>query len=181
MADARGLRGHRFASGLKRAPLRGRVTPNQGVDRIRELRLCGMKTKARNTAFWPSISPRSSARFDAPSGAAVGDLRIDADVRIVGANDSPFKLALGAAFYAPTGSPSQYTGDGRRRFFAARARRRRGRLVRLYAASLGLMIDADDGTLAGNPMGDALFGGLVGARVFDKHLTMGPENDGRTD
>src|SRR6185437_5639376 len=51
-------------------------------------------------------------RYAPPSTPSVGDLRLGADVRLVGTYGDPFTLALGARVYAPTGQRDNYTGDG---------------------------------------------------------------------
>ncbi len=119
--------------------------------------------------------------YAGPNGSAVGDLRLDADVRLIGENASPFKLAVGTAVYLPTGARDLYTGDGGVRF-APRvlAAGEVGPFV--YAASLGLMIHLQDATFAGVPMGDELLmGASAGVRFLDKHVLVGPEIYGRTD
>ena len=47
-----------------------------------------------------------------PSTPSVGDLRLGADLRLVGTYGDPFTLALGARVYVPTGQRDNYTGDG---------------------------------------------------------------------
>ena len=54
----------------------------------------------------------SSGTFNAPAGAAVGDLRLGADFRLLGEYQSPFELAIGAQAFLPTGSTNHFTGDG---------------------------------------------------------------------
>lgn len=57
-----------------------------------------------------------SNRQYAPSGGvAPGDMRLAADVRLLGEADAPLTVALGLRLYAPTGSPAAFTGDGRSR------------------------------------------------------------------
>ena len=43
-------------------------------------------------------------QFQAAEGAAVGDLRLAADVRLFGKYRSPISMAAGVAVFAPTGS-----------------------------------------------------------------------------
>ena len=54
--------------------------------------------------------------FDAPSQAALGDTAFVADLRIFGRYGDAVTGALGLEAIAPTGSRSQYTGDGKTRF-----------------------------------------------------------------
>ncbi|HET8934709.1 MAG TPA: hypothetical protein VFN67_14770, partial [Polyangiales bacterium] len=48
----------------------------------------------------------------ANSGTTLGDLRIGADLRLVGRYGGPATLALGAQVYVPTGQQTYFTGDG---------------------------------------------------------------------
>lgn len=49
----------------------------------------------------------------APSGAALGDVRLGARVRLLGAPDAKLQLGLAHALTLPTGDPASYAGDGR--------------------------------------------------------------------
>jgi OOP family OmpA-OmpF porin len=119
--------------------------------------------------------------YAGPNQSAVGDLRLNADVRLVGENESAFKLAVGAALYLPTGSRDLYTGDGGVRF-APRVLMAGEAGPIAYAASLGLMIHTQDQQYAGIPIGDELLmGASAGVRFLDKHILIGPEIYGRTD
>ncbi len=51
-----------------------------------------------------------------PSGSALGDVRLGARVRLLGAKDGAFQLALSDAIALPTGDPQQLAGDGRLAF-----------------------------------------------------------------
>jgi OmpA-OmpF porin, OOP family len=50
--------------------------------------------------------------FAAPSGAAVGDLRVGARVRLIGEYHDPFQLGVGGYVWIPTGSDTSYVSDG---------------------------------------------------------------------
>ncbi|WP_437495078.1 OmpA family protein [Sorangium sp. So ce1014] len=50
--------------------------------------------------------------FHPPSSAALGDLRLGARWRWLGAERAPFQAALGAYVFLPTGSPDAYAGEG---------------------------------------------------------------------
>lgn len=47
-----------------------------------------------------------------PSGPALGDIALAADVRVLGDATAPFRLAVGARATVPSGARSQYVGDG---------------------------------------------------------------------
>lgn len=47
-----------------------------------------------------------------PSGPALGDVALAADVRLVGRPTAPLRVAVGARATLPTGARSQYVGDG---------------------------------------------------------------------
>ncbi|MBS2027636.1 MAG: OmpA family protein [Deltaproteobacteria bacterium] len=49
------------------------------------------------------------------SGVAPGDMRVAADVRLLGRANGPLALALGARLYAATGSTAAFASDGRSR------------------------------------------------------------------
>jgi OmpA-OmpF porin, OOP family len=118
--------------------------------------------------------------FRAEEGAAIGDLRLAADLRLVGAYRSPFSLALGAAVFAPTGKQEAFTGDGKvrvlPRFLLA------GDVGNLaYAAKLGVLYRANDAGFNGSPQGtEAVFSAALGYRTDDGALVFGPEVFGST-
>jgi OmpA-OmpF porin, OOP family len=118
--------------------------------------------------------------FSAPATPAVGDLRLGADLRLVGTYGEPFTLALGARVYVPTGERDNYTGDD--------AVRLDGRLeaagdlgVFAYAARVGAQYRNLQDTVGGSPIGSQLlFGIAAGFRAFDHALIIGPEAYGAT-
>ena len=114
------------------------------------------------------------------SQPAVGDLRFGADLRLVGTYGTPFTLALGARAYVPTGSRSDYIGDG--------AVRIDGRLevagdldIFTYALRAGAEYRNLEQTIGGSPIGSQfLFGGAAGFRLFERNFVIGPEVYGAT-
>lgn len=50
--------------------------------------------------------------FTQLSAPAAGDLRLGARLRIAGEDGGPFQIGVGGYFFAPTGDPEQYTGEG---------------------------------------------------------------------
>lgn len=111
----------------------------------------------------------------APSSAAIGDLRLGADVRLYGAYGGPFTFALGAQVFAPTGSREQFTGDGAIRFLP-RALVAGDYGMFTYAASLGVHYRSLDEGFAGKKTGTELTGGVsAGIRAMNGALVVGPE------
>ncbi len=120
------------------------------------------------------------AAFVAPSSAAVGDLRLGGDVRLVGAYGDAFTLALGTQLWLPTGSANQYVGDGAARLGGHLAAAGDIGLF-VYAASLGLLYRANDDAFASHPRGNEMdFAFAAGARLLGKRLVVGPELWGGT-
>jgi len=117
----------------------------------------------------------STGTLQSPSGAAVGDLRLGADFRLLGEYQSPFELAIGAQVYLPTGSTSHFTGDGETRVMP--------RLmiageydVLAYALRFGYETRGHVGPFLNDQFGDELsMGAAVGLRFLDKKLLVGPE------
>ena len=50
--------------------------------------------------------------FSEPSGAAVGDLRLGARIRLIGEYHEPFQLGVGGYVWVPTGADDSYVSDG---------------------------------------------------------------------
>lgn len=144
---------------------------------------------ALNLPVVPSSSGQSAAaplstneaRYVAPSGGSVGDLRFGPDVRVGGAYGDPFTIALGFRIWAPTGSESAYTGDGKWRFqtkinFAGEIG------LFTYAAHVGYGYRGRRATFEDTPLGgnEIVFGAALGAKVLNKKLVVGPEIFGLT-
>jgi OOP family OmpA-OmpF porin len=114
-------------------------------------------------------------RFNAEDGAALGDLRLGADVRLVGKYRSPFSLAAGVALFAPTGDQAHFAGDGKLRLLPrVLIGGDIGNLV--YAAKLGVLYRANDSGFNGSAQGsEAIIAAAVGYRTTDGKLVVGPE------
>ncbi|HVH43185.1 MAG TPA: OmpA family protein, partial [Labilithrix sp.] len=114
-------------------------------------------------------------RMKAADKAAIGDVRLAADVRLLGEYGDAFTLAGGLRAWLPTGQRSQFTGDGSARiapqFMAA------GDLGPItYAARLALVYRARDDAYAGSSLGSELLGSAgVGLKTLDGKLVIGPE------
>jgi len=120
------------------------------------------------------------ATYKGPSGANVGDMRLTADVRLLGEYGQAFTLAFGAELFLPTGSQAEYTGDGKVRV--------EPRLLGagqvgpfIYSARFGFMVrpqtESFDDTQLGTEM---VFGAAAGVKVLDDHVVLGPEFFGGT-
>ena len=108
-------------------------------------------------------------------GAGVGDLRLAADVRLLGHANDPVTVGLGVRVYLPTGSPAAFTSDGYVRWLPrAQVAGRVSAFV--YSASAGLHFRGTDKDFAGQPVGSELvFGAAAGVIALDDKLVVGPE------
>ncbi|MCW5834396.1 MAG: OmpA family protein [Labilithrix sp.] len=114
-------------------------------------------------------------RFKAADKAAIGDLRLAADVRVLGEYGDAFTLAGGVRAWLPTGQRSQFTGDGSTRLAPqVMAAGDLGAIT--YAARLALVYRARDDAYAGSPLGSELLGAAgAGLKALDGKLVIGPE------
>jgi outer membrane protein OmpA-like peptidoglycan-associated protein len=121
-----------------------------------------------------------SRQYVAPTDGGVGDLRISADLRLVGAYGDPFTMALGGRFWTPTGDSSQYLGDGQVRV-GPRLSIAGDVAAFAYAAGLGVVYRANDTPFNGHPTGTEVnFAAAAGVRVANRALLLGPELQGST-
>ncbi len=114
----------------------------------------------------------------ADHGAAAGDLRIGADLRLFGTYGDPITAAIGGQFYAPSGKQDSYAGDGAARF-APRVLLAGELGPFVYAARLEVMFRKDHTRFDGNIEGDNGFFALAAGLKAD-HLVIGPELSGST-
>lgn len=118
--------------------------------------------------------------FSTSDSATVGDLRLGADVRLVGEYGDVATLAAGLQVFLPTGKRAAFSGDGKVRvmprvLFAGDS----GMFT--YAARLGFQYRGLQDDFAGEPFGSELtFGAAAGVRVLDDKLVVGPELFGST-
>jgi outer membrane protein OmpA-like peptidoglycan-associated protein len=118
--------------------------------------------------------------YPAPGGPQIGDLRLGADVRIVGRYRSPFTLAAGVNLYLPTGSREDYTSDGVVRAVLPHVNAAGEIGAFVYAAKLGFEVRRSQ-IVAGERLGDDFqFGIAAGARLANDKLVLGPELYGST-
>jgi len=113
--------------------------------------------------------------FKPADKAAIGDIRLAADVRLLGQYGDAFVLAGGIRAWLPTGQRSQFTGDGSTRIAPqVMAAGDLGPIT--YAARLALVYRPRDDGYAGSPLGSELLGAAgVGVKALDKKLVIGPE------
>jgi OmpA-OmpF porin, OOP family len=113
--------------------------------------------------------------FTAPSQAALGDTAFVADLRLFGRYGGAVTGALGLEAIAPTGSRSQYTGDGKTRFvprlqFAGTYKEM------TWALRAGMLFRTEDDPIGTQTRGDAIvFGGAIGWRPNHGPFMIGPE------
>ena len=109
-----------------------------------------------------------------------GDLRLAADLRLLGTYGDAFTLALGGRVWAPTGDASKLLGDDKVRIGPRLAAA--GDIGAFaYALSVGANYRANDATFAGHPTGNEVnFGAALGVRALEKKLLIGPEVWGTT-
>ncbi|MGO9839298.1 MAG: OmpA family protein [Polyangiaceae bacterium] len=119
--------------------------------------------------------------IQAPTKPALGDLRLDADVRLFGSKGDTITLAMGAQVFLPTGDRALFAGDGGVR--VAPHLVVAGEVGAFaYAASAGFMVHTQQQAFVGNAIGDELIlQGAIGVKLADGHVLVGPEVFGRTD
>lgn len=118
--------------------------------------------------------------YTAPTGSAAGDLRLAADVRLLGEYRDAFSLAAGVRAWLPTGDRQAYTGDdGVRTGGHLLAAGEIGEFV--YAGRAGVNYRSLNESFAGSPLGTELtFAASAGVRILNEALVVGPELYGST-
>jgi outer membrane protein OmpA-like peptidoglycan-associated protein len=116
----------------------------------------------------------------AESGTTLGDIRVGADVRLVGRYGGPATLALGAQLYVPTGKQTAFTGDGKIRVTPHLSLAGRVGLFQ-YAARAALNYRAQDVQLTEIPLGtEVQFAAAAGLSLAHHSVVLGPELWGST-
>ena len=119
--------------------------------------------------------------YQGVSSAGIGDLRLSADVRLLGEYGDAFRLAAGTQLFVPIGSQSGYLGDGSTRIIIPRALAAGDIGWFSYAASLGFQYRGQTETFGGTGLGsEFVFGASVGVHALDRKLLLGPELYGST-
>jgi outer membrane protein OmpA-like peptidoglycan-associated protein len=118
--------------------------------------------------------------FGAAQGAAIGDLRFAADVRLVGEYGGVFSLAFGAQLHLPTGNRAAFEGDGKVRL-APHLMIAGDIAAFAYSMRLGFTYRPQDQGFGGVATGSELaFVATAGVRVAKGKLLLGPELWGTT-
>ena len=133
-----------------------------------------------------ALNAVTGLNYPSPSGAAAGDLRLSARVRLVGEARSVASLSLGGHLFVPTGSQSKATGEGKVHGMPVLVFS--GELPFLaYSANAGVDIrgktsysDFNAGTDNVTMGTQLVFGGAVGVLLANKMLQIGPEVYGST-
>jgi OmpA-OmpF porin, OOP family len=116
----------------------------------------------------------TTGTFRSPSGAAPGDLRLGARVRIVGEARSAFTLGLGGYLWAPTGQRSKFAGEGGFRGLPVLVLSGESKSF-AYAVNAGVAFRPST-NFAGTTLDNQLvFGGAAGVLLADRKLGIGPE------
>lgn len=118
--------------------------------------------------------------YGEPLRSGVGDLRLAADLRLLGEYRSPFSLAVGGRAWLPTGDRAAYTSDEHVRLGGhVLAAGEMGEFV--YAARVGVNYRGLEERFAGSPLGtETFFAASAGVRILDGALVVGPEVFGST-
>ena len=121
----------------------------------------------------------SGERLSAATAPAFGDVRLAADVRLLGDGTGErrdaFALAAGIRVWLPTGLRSQFTGDGSARI-APQVLAASGSGPFLWAARTALVYRSRDDAYAQRTLGSELFFAAgVFVRTRDERLVVGPE------
>jgi outer membrane protein OmpA-like peptidoglycan-associated protein len=118
--------------------------------------------------------------FSPPTKAAIGDIRVSGDVRILGVYGDPFTLAVGGQAFIPSGLSDLYTGDNNGHGILHVSVAGMGGPIE-YAAQAGVHFRGLHSTYANADVGDELmFSAAVGVRLANKKLLIGPEFYGST-
>lgn len=111
--------------------------------------------------------------FPPPDAAAVGDVRLSLDLRLVGLR--AFSLGLGASVFVPTGSREQYSGDEKVRVLPHLLAGGRGGPVQ-WGLKAGFFYRGLQDDINGAPLGSELtMAGALGLRLANERLLLGPE------
>lgn len=132
-------------------------------------------------AFQSGGSGQNGGIAIASSGdAAVGDLRLGGDVRLLGEYGDAFNLALGLQVHLPSGDRGAFAGDGAVRL-TPRALVAGDIGPFAYSARLSFAYRAQDDKLGFVPLGNEVsYGAAAGLRLVNGKLLLGPEVFGST-
>jgi outer membrane protein OmpA-like peptidoglycan-associated protein len=123
----------------------------------------------------------SGVAYPGDGSAGIGDLRLGADVRLLGQYGDVFRLAAGAQLFVPIGSQSGYLSDGSVRVIIPRVQAAGDIDIFSYAANLGFNYRSDTANFGGTGLGsEFVFGVSAGVHALDRKLLLGPELYGST-
>lgn len=123
----------------------------------------------------------NGVRYNAPSAStSFGDIRLGADVKILGEYRSAFSLAGGVDLWIPTANTGSYSSEGSARF-APHVIAAGESGIFVYSAKVGFMYRNRNEAYAGSELGSELtFGAAAGIRLLDGKMVIGPELYGST-
>ena len=123
----------------------------------------------------------SGISYSGDTSAGIGDLRLSADVRLLGEYGDVFRLAAGTQVFVPIGSQSGYLSDGSVRIVIPRLQAAGDAGVFSYAANLGFDYRGQSENFGGTGLGsEFVFGASAGVHALDRNLLVGPEVYGST-
>jgi OOP family OmpA-OmpF porin len=122
----------------------------------------------------------NGTNFASISGAAIGDLRLAADLRIAGEYGDPISLAVGVQVHTPTGDQSAFAGDGNVRVMP-RLMIAGDIATFAYSVRAGFNYRPQDEGFGSTPTGSEMaFVVTAGVRLADGAVLLGPELWGST-
>jgi outer membrane protein OmpA-like peptidoglycan-associated protein len=123
----------------------------------------------------------SGVSYAGVTSAGIGDLRLSADVRLLGEYGDAFRLAAGTQVFVPIGSQSGYLSDGSVRIVIPRLQAAGDVGWFSYAANLGFDYRGQTENFGGTGLGsEFVFGASAGVHALDRSLLVGPELYGST-
>ncbi|MFZ5893545.1 MAG: OmpA family protein [Myxococcota bacterium] len=125
-------------------------------------------------ASWGSSPSANGIDVSSPSGASLGDMRLAARLRVLGAPRSAAQLDIGGSLWLPTGDRERFTGDGSVRGLPALTFSGESGGV-AYALHAGVSLREKRQFLATEVGNEFAFGGALGLLLADRKLQIGPE------
>jgi len=118
--------------------------------------------------------------FEVDEGVAIGDLRVGADLRLLGNYGDVFTAAVGAFVFVPTGDQASYMSDGTVRVVPRLSVAGIANIFQ-YGARVGYEWRNSNDDIAGTEFGSELeFAAAAGLRFLDGAVIVGPELYGST-
>jgi len=117
--------------------------------------------------------------FSSPSGAALGDLRLSARYRLLGAATDAAQLSLAASLWLPTGDRDKFASDGSVRGLPALVFNGETDSL-VYALNAGVALRSERAFAAVKVGTQLNFGGGIALLLANRKLQLGPEFYGST-